>query len=120
MKPDALRARALAEWRGTPYAPFVRDQARPIGETLAQVVTTLGLEDRLKEHEVLQAWRDIVGDFIAAHSTPHRLRDGVLYVRVLQSTVHYELDRIWKPQIVQKLKKRFGARTVREVKFRLG
>lgn len=120
MKPEALRARALAEWRGTPYVPFAADRAKPIGETLAQVVSTLGLQERLKEHEVLQAWRDIVGDFIAGHATPHRLRDGILYVRVLQSTVHYELDRVWKPQIVEKLKKRFGGRTVREVKFRLG
>lgn len=120
MKPERLRAVVLHEWRGLPYVSFPRDSSRPIGDTLAKVMAGLGLKDRLKEHEVLTAWRDIVGDFIAGHSNPQSLKDGVLYVRVLQSTVHYELDRVWKPQILDKLKKRFGGRTVREIKFRLG
>jgi predicted nucleic acid-binding Zn ribbon protein len=81
---------------------------------------TLGLKDRLTETEVLRAWKETVGDFIAQHSAPHRLKDGILYVQVLQPTVHYELDRVWKPQIVRKLKERFGGKTIREIKFRLG
>ena len=79
----------------------------------------LGLGERMKESEVLQAWKEIVGAFFAAHSLPSQLRDGVLTVRVLQPTVHFEMDRS-KPQIVEKLKARFGARIVREVRFRLG
>ena len=47
-------------------------------------------------------------------------KDGVLTVRVLQPTVHFELDRFWKPKILAKLKERFGSRTVRDVKFRIG
>ena len=43
-----------------------------------------------------------------------------LTVRVLQPTVHFELDRFWKPKILAKLKERFGSRTVRDVKFRIG
>jgi predicted nucleic acid-binding Zn ribbon protein len=120
VKSERLRAIALREWRGLPYTSFPRDTSKPVGETLVKVMAALGLKDRLKEHEVLHAWRDIVGEFIAGHSHPHRLENGVLYVRVLQSTVHYELDRVWKPQILEKLKKRFGGRTVREIKFRVG
>jgi predicted nucleic acid-binding Zn ribbon protein len=108
------------EWRGLPQMPFVRDTAIPIAEALTKVMTGLGLKDRLREEEVLRTWKEIVGDFIAAHSLPQRLQDGVLYVRVLQPTVHYELDRIWKPQILAKLRDRFGARTVRDIKFRVG
>ena len=62
----------------------------------------------------------MVGDFIAAHSCPTNLRDGVLYVRVLQPALHYELDQISKPIILRKLKQCFGSRTIREIKFRLG
>lgn len=120
MNPEHLRAIALNEWRGLPYTAPPRHTAKPIGETVVKVMVALGLKDRLNEHEVLCAWREIVGDFIAGHSTPQRLKDGVLYVRVLQPTVHYELDRIWKPQILTKLKKRFGGRTVRDLKFRVG
>jgi hypothetical protein len=44
----------------------------------------------------------------------------VLTVRVLQPTIHYELDRVWKRQLLEKLKERFGPRTVRELRFRIG
>jgi predicted nucleic acid-binding Zn ribbon protein len=120
MKPKRLRAIALAEWRGLPETPFAADSAKPIGETIVKVMGALGLKDRLREDEVLRAWQEIVGDFVARHSVPQRLKDGVLTVRVLQPTVHYELDRVWKPEILAKLKARFGARTVRDIKFRIG
>ena len=80
---------------------------------------TLGLGERMKESEVLQAWQEIVGPFFAAHSLPSQLREGVLIVRVLQPTVHFEMDRS-KGQIIAKLKARFGARIVRDMRFRLG
>jgi Dna[CI] antecedent DciA-like protein len=62
----------------------------------------------------------IVGDFIAAHSTPVALREGVLYVRVLQPALHYELEQISKIEILRKLKQRFGAKTIRDIRFRVG
>ena len=120
MKPDQLRARVLAEWRGLPETPFPRDSARPIGDSLAKVMKGLGLNERLNEEEVFRAWQEIVGDYLAKHSSPHRLKDGVLYVNVLQPTVHFELERAGKREILAKLKKRFGTRVVRDMRFRLG
>ncbi len=121
MRRDKLRAMVLSEWRGLPSTTLRgAETARPIGGTLKLVLSALGLSERLKEEEVLRAWRDIVGDFIAGQSAPHRLKDGVLIVRVIQPTVHYELDRVWKPQILARLKQRFGSATVREIKFRVG
>lgn len=108
------------EWRGLPQTSPVKDTYKPVSETLAKVMAGLGLKDRLREEEVLQAWGEIVGEFIAANSSPQSLKDGILYIRVLQSTVHFELDRIWKPQIIKKFKDRFGTRAVRDIKFRLG
>ena len=120
MKPDQLRARVLAEWRGLPETPFPRDSARPIGDALGKVMKKLGLGERLREEEVLGAWREIVGDFFAKHSSPQRLKEGVLYVHVLQPTVHFELERVWRREILAKLKKRFGGQVVRDMRFRLG
>jgi hypothetical protein len=119
MKPS-LRARVIAEWRGLPETPFTKDTAKRVSEPLARVMQSLGLGDRLREDEVKRAWKEIVGEFLAGHSTPDSLKDGILYVRVLQPTLHYELDRVWKPQLVQRLKQRFGARTVRDIRFRIG
>lgn len=120
MKPFQLRSRALAEWRGLPERRFPEHNAKQVSETLDKVLAKWGLSARLREEDVLRAWQEIVGDFVSRHSTPQGIKEGVLTVRVLQPTVHYELDRIWKKEILAKLKARFGAGAVREIKFRIG
>src|SRR5437868_7915407 len=80
----------------------------------------LGLRERLRETEVIDAWSKIVGDFIAAHSAPVALREGILYVRVLQPVLHYELQQVSKIDILRKLKQRFGGKVIRDVRCRVG
>jgi hypothetical protein len=45
---------------------------------------------------------------------------GVLNVLVLQPTVLYELDRRWKGMILEKIRVRFGAKLVKEIRFSVG
>lgn len=120
MRPEQLRARVLSEWRGLPEKAAFRDTARPVGEPLSKVMAALGLGERLHEEEVKRAWRELVGDFIASQSAPATLRGGLLIVRVLQPSMLYELDRVWKPELLAKLRRRFGGKTIRELKFRIG
>ncbi len=119
MRPG-LRDRVLAEWRGYREPAPTLARTQPVGGLVARAMQGLGLGSRVQEAEVLLAWREVVGDFIAEHSKPARLKEGVLYVQVLQPAIHFELERNWKAQIVQKLRDRFGARVVREVRFRVG
>ena len=119
MKPS-LRAKIIAEWRGLPEKSVAHNRwASPVA-ILPQLMQRLGLKERLQETEVAEAWNKIVGEFIAAHSTPVALREGVLYVRVLQPALHYELEQISKNDILRKLKQRFGGKTIRDVRFRVG
>jgi hypothetical protein len=69
---------------------------------------------------VIDAWSKIVGEFIAAASALVALREGVLYVRVLQPALHYELEQISESEILRKLKQSFGGKTIRDVRFRVG
>lgn len=96
------------------------DRQFEVSALLPKAMQSLGLGERVLESEVLRAWREVVGDFIATHSSPSRLREGVLYVRVLQPTIHFELERVWKTDILHKLKGRFGPRVIRELRFRVG
>jgi len=118
MTPD-LRARVLSEWRG--YREWARpaDRTQAVAATLEKVMSQLGLAERLTEGQILAAWKDIVGDWFALHTCPERIRNGVLYVRVVQSSVLYELDRNCKAAIIQKLKTRFGAKRIRDVRFQI-
>jgi len=116
----SLRARVIAEWRGLPEKGLFHDRWSAPAEVLPKLMQRLGLKERLHESEVMEAWSKIVGDFIAAHSSPVALREGVLYVRVLQPTLHYELEQVAKIDILRKLKQRFGAKIIRDVRFRVG
>ncbi len=90
------------------------------GDVLPRLVQQLGLSERLHEGEVIETWKEIVGEFIAAHSTPVSLKAGTLYVRVLQPALHYQFETISKREILRKLKARFGSRVIRDVRFRVG
>ena len=103
-----LRAIAIAEWRGLPEWKMRSDRWQSPADLVPKLMQRLGLRERVHETEVIDAWSKIVGEFIAAHSAPVALRDGVLYVRVLQPALHYELEQISKLEILRKLKKRFG------------
>ena len=115
-----LRASTIAEWRGLPENKSRPDRWQATAELLPKLMQRLGLKERLHETEVIDAWSKIVGDFIATHSSPVVLREGILYVRVLQPALHYELERVSKIDILRKLKKRFGSKTIRDIRFRVG
>jgi predicted nucleic acid-binding Zn ribbon protein len=120
MTPQSIRKRVIQEWRGLPQPEEKADRMLSIREVLVQLAPALGLETRLREEEIFSAWSEIVGEFFARHSRPVRLHQGLLVVNVLQPTVLYELDRQWKPLILSKLKKRFGGRLIKELRFRIG
>ena len=116
----SLRARVIAEWRGLPGKTMTLNRWAAPADVLPNLMQRLGLKERLHENEIQEAWSKIVGEFIAAHSAPVALREGVLYVRVLQPALHYELEQISKTEILRKLKHRFGGKIIRDVRFRVG
>lgn len=116
----SLRAAVIAEWRGLPDNRPAQDRWQAPCDLLPRFMQRLGLKERLHESEVIEAWSKIVGEFIAAHSAPVALREGVLYVRVLQPVLHYELEQVSKIEILRKLKQRFGGKIIRDVRFRVG
>ena len=116
----ALRANVIAEWRGLPEKRVLQDRWAAPGDVLPKLMQRLGLKERLHETEVMEAWSKIVGEFIAVHSAPVALREGILYVRVLQPALHYELEQVSKIDVLRKLKQRFGGKVIRDVRFRVG
>jgi predicted nucleic acid-binding Zn ribbon protein len=116
----SLRAAVIAEWRGLPEPKIRADRWQAPAELVPKLIQRLGLKERLHENEVIDAWAAIVGDFIAAHSAPVALREGVLYVRVLQPALHYELEQVSRQVILRKLRGRFGGKAIRNIRFRIG
>ena len=107
----------LAEWRRYREPRDTAQRTAGFSDALRALLPKLGLGQSLDEHAVRRAWVGLVGTFIAGQSEPDRIRGGILYVRVHQSSVRFELERTWKADIEAKLAAEFGAERIRSVKF---
>ena len=116
---ERFKRKILQEWRILP-PPKVERPPKRLADEVAGVLKSFGLEERFTENEVREAWREIVGDFIAQHARPHSLIDRVLEVRVLQPSLLYTLEREMKARVLSKLQAAFGSKAIREVRFRIG
>jgi hypothetical protein len=114
----ALRRKVLAEWRGYREPP-AQKPATTVSESVGPTLRSLGLKDLMNEADVISAWQEIVGNFIASNSAPVRLVAGTLTVRVLQPSLRFELERQWRGIILEKLRSRFGSKIVRQITFRV-
>ena len=107
----------MAEWRRYREPRDTGERASGLGAALRDLMPKLGLKNAMDEQAVRRSWSGLVGPFIAAQSEPDRLRGGILYVRVHQSSVRFELERVWRAEIESKLSAEFGADKIRSVKF---
>ena len=64
----SLRAAVINEWRGLPSREIRPDRWHIPGDLVPKLMQQFGLGERLKENEVIDAWKSIVGDFIAAQA----------------------------------------------------
>ena len=58
------------------------EDPRPLGDALARIRRELGTPEPSQLEGIHAAWPELVGDLLAAHSTPLHLRDGVLRIGV--------------------------------------
>lgn len=118
-KKPTLRETALAELRGYWEPQDLSEFSHEMSDVLTSAMKSMGLKDRFNEEQVFEAWSTLVTPFIAEHARPVSLDNKVLYIQVLHSTIHYELERM-KGQILGKMQAEFGANNIREIRFRLG
>ena len=62
-----------------------------IGDILPAVLKSAGLEQRLRDQEILTIWPTAVGEAIAARTTAVKMEHGVLHVQVAHSVWLQEL-----------------------------
>ena len=76
-----------------------------IGDILPAVLKSAGLEQKLRDQEILTIWPTIVGEQIAARTTAVKINNGVLHVQVDHSVWLQELYFMEK-EILRKLKEK--------------
>lgn len=114
-----IRRQVMAEWRGMPE-PRKIVEPKELSDEVARALEKLGMNAVIAAEDILAAWCDIVPPIIAGNTRPTRLVNGCLEISVLQSAIHYTLEREMKPQLLKRLQSLFGRRHVREIRFRIG
>ncbi len=90
-----------------------------IADALASALERLGLEGRLRQHEIWRVWPTVVGRDIATHAQPHSLSHGRLVVHVTDSVWLHHLS-MMRHRLVAALNEKLKPAEVREMILRVG
>ena len=92
-------------------------KTKSIDELVNQVLRSMGLERKFKEHEVCQVWPEIVGNMISSKTTKLDFVDGVLFVSFNSAVVKNEMSMV-KEGVIMALNKKVGMEIVKEMVIR--
>ena len=113
--------RTLRAWRPTlpsDLASLATDTALTARQLVTAALGQMKLGEQLDAAAISTAWAEMVGPALAKHSSPRELRRGVLTVGVSNPTIQMELCGRPKRDILVQLQELFGARRVRDIRFR--
>jgi len=90
-----------------------------ISEALSAAFRRLGLEERIRQHEIWRVWTSVVGPQIAQHAQPHGIWQGRLIVHVSDSVWLHHLS-MMKHRLIPALNEKLQISVVREMILRIG
>lgn len=89
---------------------------KALGKTIAQLLKNMGIEQRIKEHQALNEWSEIVGEKVAAVTRANKVVDGILFVKVKNSSWRNELIYM-RQEILVKIDQTVGTGVIKELRF---
>jgi hypothetical protein len=98
--------------------PVWRQPVR-IADAVSATLQRLGLEGRVRQHDIWRVWPQAVGPEIAQHAQPHSLWHGRLVVHVTDSVWLYQL-RMMRHRLLAGLNERLSPAEIREIVLRVG
>jgi hypothetical protein len=91
-----------------------------MSELLLQQLSSLADKQGDRPDLILMAWPEIIGSQLLPMTEVLSFQDGVLYVKVKNSTLHSLLSVHEKPRIMNNLKAKFPKVYFRNIVFRIG
>lgn len=86
-------------------------------QVLPDVLKEMGLESASRLAELTPIWEELVGKANAKHSRPGRWEDGRLTIYVDHNVWLAEMQRFGSRTILKRIRERFGAESLRELRF---
>lgn len=106
--------------RRSRYYDGTQVTTQQLSTLLSKAIDGLRAAQGQKPELVMGAWPEVIGPTLAAMTQPLSFSDGVLVVKVRNSTLHSLLSRHDKPRILKQLRQKFSQITIRNIIFRMG
>jgi len=87
-----------------------------IKATLEEMLEELGLRQSIENHKPIVCWKEVVGDKVASHTQPIRIKKGVLFVNASSPVWAQELSLI-KKELIRKINKYLKNDLVKDIRF---
>ena len=114
-----LREEILREWRGADEPADLNGRVHQPEKFIRAILKQAGVAEGVDESQLRSAWKELAGDFVAAHSEPVSIRDGHLVLRVAQPAMRFHLEQM-KPMLLKRIREALGADRVRSIRFQTG
>lgn len=90
-----------------------------IHSILEKTLKSLEIDVPVKSYSILMAWKEIVGETIADHAQPRRIRNQILFIDVVHPTWMQQLQFL-KSDLLKKVNAFLGEPRIQDIRFRLG
>lgn len=94
--------------------------SRHIKELLPPLLESIGKNYQEKPDWILSAWPSVVGPKLAPLTEALSFHEGILTVKVKNSTLYSLLTHYDKPRLIQHLRDKFPHTVIKTLHFRLG
>jgi Dna[CI] antecedent, DciA len=91
-----------------------------VSDLLSKVLSKIGDSYKDRPDIILASWPDVIGQKLAPMTEAVSFKDGILTVKVKNSTLHSLLTQYDKPRILNSLRHKFPSADVKNVVFRIG
>lgn len=114
-----MSIRVLREWRGYDEALDLNEGVHTPTEFIQSILEQAGAAEGLHEDQIRSSWKQVAGDFIAAHTDPASVKHGELVLRVSQPALRFQLERM-KPELLNRIRSHFDNNTITSIRFTHG
>jgi len=87
-----------------------------LGDSITKLLRNMGIEEKVKEYQAINEWSQIVGENVSKVTKAQRVVNGILFVKVKNSSWRNELIYM-RQEILIKLDKTVGRGIIKEVRF---
>ena len=88
-----------------------------IKQAIKILLKKTGLEGGVKQQEVINVWKEVVGLTISKNTKPASIRHGILTVKVSKHTWKQELQ-FQKNEIIKKINTKLNNKLLKEIRFK--